>query len=139
MNDMKYHWNNVDGLTTSTLETRYIFDIPIAVTPGGALIDFIGGLYAFTNADGSVTETPAERQARTDLARLNIYAGSALEHHIWQESMRTDAVSTVRGLQFASESSIPLRRFDKNNIGQYDTLTDAMEYYDQLLILVRQT
>ncbi|WP_305663484.1 DUF6531 domain-containing protein, partial [Methyloversatilis sp.] len=54
-----------------------------------------------------------------------IYAGSALEHHIWQESMRTDAVSTVRGLQFASESSIPLRRFDKNNIGQYDTLTDA--------------
>jgi RHS repeat-associated protein len=113
------------GLTTSTLATRYIFDIPITVKPGGALIDFIGGLYSFTRVDAAVTETAAERKDRTDLARLNIYAGSALEHHVWQESMRTDAVSTMRGLQFASESGIPLRRFDKDNIDQYDTLTDA--------------
>jgi RHS repeat-associated protein len=113
------------GLTTSTLATRYVFDVPVAVTPGGALIDFIGGLYLFSSVSASVPATAAELAALKDLARFNIYAGSALEHHVWQEAMRTDAVSTVRGLQFASEAGIPLRRIDKNNIAQYSTLTDS--------------
>ncbi|MCP2821114.1 hypothetical protein NK918_24480, partial [Salmonella enterica subsp. enterica serovar Typhimurium] len=81
------------GLTTSTLATRYVFDVPVAVTPGGALIDFIGGLYLFSSVSASVPATAAELAALKDLARFNIYAGSALEHHVWQEAMRTDAVS----------------------------------------------
>lgn len=110
------------GLTASDLKTDYLFDIPVAIKPAGVFVDFKGGLYGFVKLDTAAT-TPAALQAEgVDLAKLSIYSGSALEHHVWQQALRTDAVSTVRGLQYASEKSIPLVTFTSANIGQYDSL-----------------
>ena len=110
------------GLTASDLETEYIFDIPVAIKPAGVFVDFKGGRYGFVKLD-STAQTAAERAAENiDLAKLSIYTGSALEHHVWQQALRTDAVSTVRGLQFAAEHGIPLVTFTAANIGQYDSL-----------------
>ena len=40
--------------------------------------------------------------------KLTGYASSAYESYIWQENARLDAVSTVRGLQFAGDSGIEI-------------------------------
>lgn len=125
------------GLTSSDVKTSYVFDLPLTVKPAGVYVDFKGGMTGFTKLDSAVPYKPnageataafLARRAAASLAesaglnRLFIYAGSALEHHVWQEALRTDAVSTVRGLQFASEKGIPLRTFTSSNIGSYDSL-----------------
>jgi RHS repeat-associated protein len=125
------------GLTSSDIKTDYVFDLPLTVKPAGVYVDFKGGLYSFAKIDSAAPtqanagESAAAFAARrsgvlkaeqVDLAKLSIYAGSALEHHVWQEALRTDAVSTVRGLQFAAETGTTLVTFTSANIGQYATL-----------------
>lgn len=116
------------GLTGSDIKTDYIFDLPLAVKPAGVYIDFKGGLYGFAKMDSAAgfsdTETrkAALKAEQVELAKLSIYSGSALEHHVWQEALRTDAVSTVRGLQYAGETGNTLITFTSANIGQYATL-----------------
>ena len=114
------------GLTGSNVKTDYIFDLPLAVKPAGVYIDFKGTLFGYVKID-SAADFSANRNATlnaetVEVAKLSIYAGSALEHHVWQEALRTDAVSTVRGLQFASETGIPLVSFSSANIANYDTV-----------------
>jgi RHS repeat-associated protein len=110
------------GLTASDLKTDYIFDIPVAVKPAGVFVDFKGGIYGFVKLDTAATTGAALQAEGVDLAKLSIYSGSALEHHVWQQTLRTDAVSTVRGLQYAAEKGIPLVTFNSANIGQFDSL-----------------
>ncbi|MDC6168855.1 DUF6531 domain-containing protein, partial [Paucibacter sp. XJ19-41] len=125
------------GLTGAELRTEYVFDLPLSVKPAGVYVDFKGGIYGFSRLDSAAPlsalagESNAAFNARrrtvlnaeqVELAKLSIYAGSALEHHVWQQALRTDAVSTVRGLQFAAESGVSLVEFTSANIGQYDSL-----------------
>ncbi len=125
------------GLTGSDIKTDYAFDVPLTVKPAGVFVDFKGGRYGFAKLDSAaptvplagenITDFGARRGAvlraeQTELGKLSIYAGSALEHRVWQEALRTDAVSTVRGLQFAAETGIPLVTFTSANIGQFDAL-----------------
>ncbi|WP_238527289.1 DUF6531 domain-containing protein [Methylomonas methanica] len=111
------------GLTAAGLSVDYLFDLPFAVHPSGPYIDVKGGLAHFTKLDSTIvlldTDTEATKQTKLAAKRAEIwptfklssYCTSAYEHFIWQELIRTDAVSTVRGLQFAAETSIPLRVF----------------------------
>ena len=114
------------GLTGSDIKTDYVFDLPLAVKPAGVYVDFKGGLYGFTKmnsaADFSANRATALFAEQVELAKLSIYSNSALEHRVWQEALRTDAVSTVRGLQYAGESSNTLVTLTSANIGQYATL-----------------
>ncbi|MBT9519293.1 MAG: AHH domain-containing protein [Dechloromonas sp.] len=114
------------GLTSSDIKTDYAFDLPLTVKPAGVYIDFKGGLYGFAKmnsaADFSANRTTALFAEQVELAKLSIYSNSALEHRVWQEALRTDAVSTVRGLQYAGETGNTLVTFTSANIGQYATL-----------------
>lgn len=125
------------GLTGSQIKTDYVFDLPLTVKPAGVYVDFRGGRIDFTKlASAAPTQLNAgetaasfsERRASVaraesvGMGKLSIYASSALEHRVWQEALRTDAVSTVRGLQFANESGNALVTFTSANIGQYASL-----------------
>ncbi|MCB1740374.1 MAG: hypothetical protein KDK91_08400, partial [Gammaproteobacteria bacterium] len=117
------------GLTGSNIETEYAFDLPLTVRPAGVYVDFKGGMYGFTKidsaADFSANRTATLEAEQVDLAKLSIYSGSALEHHVWQQALRTDAVSTVRGLQYASETGTALVTLTSANIGNYASLMDS--------------
>lgn len=87
------------GLTSTQAKVQYAFDMPLGVTRNGYLIDVPGV------EDRSVDLSTGEL-SRFESFRLGAYDGSSLESYIWQESARLDAVSTVRGLQFAKEQGI---------------------------------
>ncbi|MEW6467175.1 MAG: transglutaminase domain-containing protein, partial [Pseudomonadota bacterium] len=87
------------GLTTVDLKTEYLFDQPYAIKAGGLLIDVKGGQSRFTKLDTTATTAAALKDEIWPAFKLALYSGSAFEHYIWQEMARTDAVSTVRGLQ----------------------------------------
>ena len=113
------------GLTSSDMKVNYLFDVPFSVSVGGVSIDYKGGQYSFVKSDTTATTLAARVAEVFPLAKMSIYNGSALEHLIWQEQLRTDAVSTVRGLQWASENSIALVTLNAANIASYDALMDA--------------
>lgn len=130
------------GLTGSEIKTDYLFDLPLTVKPAGAYVDFKGGTYSFvlidTAADFSANRAKTLEAEQKDLAKLSIYSNSALEHHVWQQALRTDAVSTVRGLQYASETGVTLVTLSAANIGSYDSLMQmsgpgSMAAYKSLL------
>lgn len=111
------------GLTAAGLKVDYLFDLPFAVHPSGPYIDVLGNLAHLVKLD-----TTAPTSAETwPTFKLFAYSASAYEHYIWQELIRTDAVSTVRGLQFAGESggANPLVTLTSANIGNWSTLMDA--------------
>ncbi|AEF99541.1 RHS repeat-associated core domain-containing protein [Methylomonas methanica] len=111
------------GLTAAGLKVDYLFDLPFAVHPSGPYIDVKGNLAHFVKQDSTIvlldTDSAATKQAKSAAKRAEIwptfklssYSASAYEHFIWQELIRTDAVSTVRGIQFANENAITLRTF----------------------------
>ncbi|MCL5059091.1 MAG: type IV secretion protein Rhs, partial [Candidatus Thermoplasmatota archaeon] len=115
------------GLTTVDLKTEYLFDQPYAIKAGGLLIDVKGGQSRFTKLDTAATTAAALRDEIWPAFKLALYSGSAFEHYIWQEMARTDAVSTVRGLQFARQAGTAsdIVTLNAANIAQYDTLMDA--------------
>jgi RHS repeat-associated protein len=88
------------GLTATQMKVIYLFDVPFAVARTGFLIDVPGG------RSRTVDLVTGKLVWKTFL--LSGYSMSAFEYYIWQENVRMDAVSTTRGLQFASEASIPL-------------------------------
>ena len=88
------------GLTASQMKVMYLFDVPYAVARTGFLIDVPGG------RSRSVDLTTGDLVWKTFL--LAGYSSSAFEYYVWQENVRMDAVSTTRGMQFASEAGIPL-------------------------------
>ncbi|WP_458250536.1 RHS repeat-associated core domain-containing protein [Geobacter anodireducens] len=86
------------GLVSSRMKVRYLFDLPFAVSRSGFLIDVPGGLSRSRNL--------ATGTSSWEIFKLSGYSSSAYESYIWQENGRFDAVSTVRGLQFAKETGI---------------------------------
>lgn len=83
------------GLTSARTKVTYLFDEPFAIYRSGFLVDVPGGVVR--NVDLRTGEP------RWSTFRLATYNGSALESFVWQENARLDAVSTVRGMQFAAE------------------------------------
>ncbi len=86
------------GLTSSQMKVSYLFDLPFAIERKGFLVDVPGGLSRNTDL------TSGALMYKTFL--LSGYSSSAFESFIWQENAHLDAVSTVRGLQYARETGI---------------------------------
>lgn len=88
------------GLTSTQAKVQYTFDLPFGITRTGYLIDAPG---VITKSKNLITGT-----ANLQEFVRSAYQASALESYIWQENAHLDAVSTVRGLQFAKEKGIPV-------------------------------
>ena len=88
------------GLVSTAMKVQYVFDLPFAVDRTGLLVDFPGG------QSRNVDLASGANVWKTFL--LSGYAGSNYESYMWQENAQRDAVSTVRGLQFANENGIPI-------------------------------
>lgn len=84
------------GLVTAAMDPIYVFDLPYATTSGNLLVDVRGGVSENTNVTTGLFDP-------TSFA-LTAFAGSAYESYSWQENAQLDAISTVRGLQYANES-----------------------------------
>jgi RHS repeat-associated protein len=88
------------GLASARRKVQYVFDLPFAVSRSGFLVDFPGGQSRNVDLTTGLDVWKS--------VRLMGYTSSAYESYIWQENARLDAVSTVRGIQFAAESAIPV-------------------------------
>ena len=97
------------GIVVAKSNVSYVFDLPFAVYRSGFLIDIAGG------QSRSVDLSTGGSNWNAFL--LGGYTISAYESYIWQEMSRLDAVSTVRGLQFARETGIPIIKFAPNANG----------------------
>ncbi len=86
------------GLVSTAMKVQYVFDLPFAVDNGSLLVDFLGG----QSRDADLTTGGANFKSFL----LGGYASSNYESYMWQENAQRDAVSTVRGLQYANESGI---------------------------------
>jgi RHS repeat-associated protein len=95
------------GLTSTQMKVGYIFDLPFAVNRKGFLVDVPGGLVR------NVDLTTGNLLYKTFL--LTGYSGSAYESYVWQENSHLDAVSTVRGIQFARENGIEVMTLTSAN------------------------
>ena len=93
--------------TFSTSKVEYLFDLPLAVSSKGFIVD---GSY------NEIRSRDLETGSSTyQLFFLGSHIGSAYEHFVWQEASRVDSISTVRGLQYANETGIPLLTIDSSN------------------------
>lgn len=86
------------GLASSQIKVQYVFDLPYGVSRAGFLVDMPGML-------SRSTDLVTGKLNGNDYL-MSGYAGSALESYVWQENAKLDAVSAVRGLQFARETGI---------------------------------
>jgi len=96
------------GLTSSRTETSYLFDLPYAVNTAGYLVDVPGGISRSVDLETG--------GASYEAFILSGYSASAYESYIWQETARMDAVSSVRGIQFANDEGIEVLTLTKANI-----------------------
>ena len=90
------------GLTAVSSDIDYVFDLPYAISSPtkNFLVDVPGG------QSRNVDLSTGNSVWKTFL--LTGYAGSAYESYLWQENAKLDAVSTVRGMQYARESGIEI-------------------------------
>jgi len=89
------------GLTSTRKSVDYLFDLHYGVTGNGFLIDVAGGV-------GGVRDYTTGNFIY-DAFLLSGYTGSAYESYIWQEMGHLDAVSSVRGIQFANETGMQVK------------------------------
>jgi RHS repeat-associated protein len=88
------------GLATAQMKVQYLFDVPFAVYRTGFLVDMPGlSSRSVSLMDGSINWS--------DFAQV-AYNASDYESYVWLENLKLDAVSTVRGLQFAAEQGIQI-------------------------------
>lgn len=95
------------GLASTQMRVKYLFDQPFEVTRDGYLIDVPGGQDRGRDLSSGYLSWNS--------FKLASYATSAYESYVWQENARLDAVSTVRGLQFAAESGIEILTINSDN------------------------
>ncbi|GFO71957.1 hypothetical protein BJAS_P1835 [Bathymodiolus japonicus methanotrophic gill symbiont] len=95
------------GLTSTKMKVEYLFDIPFAVHRGGMLVDIPGGQTRNIDLTTGLIDW--------DSFLLSGYSASAYESYIWQENAALDAVSSVRGLQFANEQGIEELQLTSSN------------------------
>lgn len=106
------------GLSKSKSRVSYVFDIPYGVSLEGTLVDVLSAV-SITKIDSSTFDAATDRAETANTLRLLTYSGSAYEHYIWQETARIDAVSTVRGMQYAKEMGVPLQTITPANIANF--------------------
>ncbi len=105
------------GLTSSNSKVEYILDTPYGISRKGWTIDAPGMRYRGI-------DTTTGKVLWKDFL-LSGYANSAFESYIWQENAKTDAVSTVTGLQFARSKGIDV--FGLNGVAKLSSANWATE------------
>lgn len=101
------------GLVSSQMKVQYVFDLPFAVSTNGLYVDVQGAQSrSVDNATGDIVY-------KTFL--LSAYAASAYESYVLQENVLSDAVSAVRGLQYARETGIQILTLTSANWGDCNT------------------
>ncbi len=100
------------GLTSTAMRVDYFFDLAFAVSGDGMLVDVPGGKSRSLNISTGTSSF--------DTFLLGGYAASAYEAYIWQEHAYADAVSTVRGLQYANDVGTAI--VELTRAAQVDTL-----------------
>lgn len=83
------------GVVSTVYEVEGLDGTPFSVLPGGLLIDLKG-----IRLNGSWEADKPETYSNDTFKFLG-HIGSALEHEVWQELTGYDAISTMRGIQFA--------------------------------------
>jgi RHS repeat-associated protein len=92
------------GMTLTRSKVARVADVPFGVYRNGFVIDVPSSI---TRSVDIVTGV-----RRWETYKLAGYAGSAYESYIWQENLRLDAMSSVRGLQYARETGTPVVRLE---------------------------
>ncbi|NQD36438.1 type IV secretion protein Rhs [Permianibacter sp. IMCC34836] len=95
------------GITATKTKVQYLFDLPFAVNRSGLYIDFPGA--QSRNVDLSTGKLVWKT------FKVSGYGSSYFESYIWQEIANMDAVSTVRGIQFAAERGISVLTINSAN------------------------
>lgn len=95
------------GVTKAKSKISYVFDQPFALNRKGFVIDVPGGQNNYVNSSTGAFQL--------DLFFLSGRSLSSLESYVWQENAKTDAVSTMRGLQFANETGNPVITLNSAN------------------------
>ncbi len=106
------------GIVSTVYEVEKIDDTPFAVLPGGLLIDLKG-----LRINGSWEMDQAEAYSNETFKFIG-HVASSLEHEIWQELTGYDAVSTMRGIQFALNDGAEL--MDVHNRAAEDTFEASL-------------
>jgi len=106
------------GIVSTTHEVEYLDNVPFAVTPGGLLIDLKG-----INLNGT-WEIDQAGTYSSEAFKFIGHHGSSLEHEIWQEITGYDAISTMRGIQFATNQGHQL--LDIENSATVDTFPSSL-------------
>ncbi|OUS03834.1 hypothetical protein A9Q81_06815 [Gammaproteobacteria bacterium 42_54_T18] len=91
------------GMTKTAAQVAYVYDLPYAIQSGSYAIDVPGGLSTSLDID-----TGASGAKYQMLAGLG---SSELETYVWQENAMMDAISTITGLQAASEAGNEVNTF----------------------------
>ena len=106
------------GVVSTVYEVEKVDSTPFAVLPGGLLIDLKG-----IRLNGSWEADKPETYS-SDTFKFLGHVASALEHEVWQELTGYDAVSTMRGIQFALKNDIEL--LDIHNTPQEDNFETSV-------------
>lgn len=122
------------GLSKSKARVSYLFDLAYGTSLRGTLVDVSGSNLRLVKLSSTATDGAAILAEGASQFRLSTYAASAYEHYIWQETARLDAVSTVRGIQFARETGIPMVTLTPANIASYKSLMDVSMWGYQTII-----
>ncbi|MEM7541224.1 MAG: DUF6531 domain-containing protein [Pseudomonadota bacterium] len=87
------------GVVSTTENVEYIDELPFAITPDGLLIDLKG-----IRLNGTWEIDQLETFSNRGFKFIG-HVASSLEHEVWQQITGYDAISTVRGMQFAREQN----------------------------------
>ncbi len=111
------------GIVSAMEEVEYLDDVPFAVMPGGLLIDLKG-----IRLNGT-WEIDKPGTYSSEAFKFLGHIGSALEHEVWQQITGYDAISTVRGFQFALEDGETLLRVaGRAGDNTFPTVTQVMGF-----------
>ncbi|MCP5117154.1 MAG: hypothetical protein GY953_40535, partial [bacterium] len=100
-----------NSIAFALAEPANLFDRPFVVTPGRLKI------YAHTTSLPLDVTRPEPNQTWMAVAwQLHNDATSVLEHEIWEELVMIDSVSTMKALQAAIRTNIPIRIINSSNL-----------------------
>lgn len=116
------------GLLSSEVDVTYLFDRPFSFTSRGLNLDV--GLNWLTRLPIDGDDSQA-----AEVAQIAGMDSSSLEHQIWEEVVVIDSVSTIKGLQYASEQGIPIYSIDQSNI---DTIMPLLTLSQGVKDTIRQ-
>ncbi|MBI3083801.1 MAG: hypothetical protein HYY90_05510 [Candidatus Omnitrophica bacterium] len=109
------------GVSRAKLNVETAFDLPFTISPDGLLIDVRRSFVSSNPIDGV-----AGTGRIPDAFHLRGLEASALEHEVWEELVKIESVSTVKGLQFAKETGIPVLTITPANLNEQLALLDSM-------------